>query len=289
VGNPIAYSTTDAQGRFVFLGIPPGNYTVRAYRVPVDPELQMRMTGIRPPENAGPPAPSLFADVSIAVGTAHLDGLTLILEPGARLAGRVVFEGTAAPPTPDQIGRITLSLRTAEAEGVPARIDPAGTFQTPGYAAGRYLINVAPPAPGWTLASIRARGVDVAGQALVLEREDVTDMVITFTDKVITLNGTVTSDQATMLEGATVVVMPADVKTWIATGMSPRRVVTTSVSATGTYQMTIPLTGDYLVVAVPPDVAPDVDPEFAARFAAVRVSFAAGDSKTQPLTVRRPR
>jgi len=291
VGNPVAYSTADAQGRFVFLGIPPGTYRVRAYRVPVDPEMMMRISGERPSANAGPPAPSLFAEVSITVGAEHIDNLALTLEPGTRLGGRVVFEGTAAPPTPDQIGRMALTLRTSEAEGAPVRIDPAGTFQTQGYAAGRYLINVTPPAPGWTLASIRTRGVDVAGQALMLEREDITDMVITFTDKVITLNGTVTSDQSAMLSGATVVVMPVNINAWIASGMSPRRVVTASVSATGTYQMTIPLPGDYLVVAAPPDVAPDIDPEFAARLAAgaVRVSFVAGDSKTQPLTMRRPR
>jgi Carboxypeptidase regulatory-like domain len=288
---PAGYSTTDPQGRFVFLGIPPGTYTVRAYRVPVDPEMLMRMTGERPAADAGPPAPSLFASLVITVGAGPVDNLALTLEPGARLAGRVVFDGTATPPTPEQIGRMAITLRTLEADAGQMRIDSSGTFQTPGYAAGRYLINVAPPTSAWTLASIRARGIDVAGQALVLEREDVTDIVITFTDKVITLNGTVTSEQSTMPGGATVVVMPVDVTAWVTSGMSPRRVVTTTASATGAYQVTIPLAGDYLVVAVPPDVAPDVDPEFAARFAAsaVRVSFAAGDTKTQPLTMRRPR
>jgi len=293
VDYPIGYTTTDPQGRFVFLGIPPGTYTVRAHRVPVDPEMLMRMTGERPPADAGPPAPSLFADIPITVGAAPINNLALTLEPGARIAGRVVFEGTATPPTPEQLGRIALSVRPTglSSELNQARIDPSGTFQTPGYAAGRYLLDITPPGPGWTLASMRTRGIDVAGQALTLEREDITDLVITFTDKVITLTGTVTPDDATTPPEATIVVMPADVNAWIASGMSPRLVVTTTTSATGAYQMTIPLTGDYLVVAVPPDVTPEVDPEFVARFAAgaVRVSFSAGETKTQPLTIRRPR
>jgi hypothetical protein len=288
---PAGYATTDANGRFVLLGIPAGTYALRAYRVPVDPDLLMRMTGERPPADAAPPAPSLFADVSVTVGSSPVDNLALTLEPGATLAGRVVFEGTARPPTPEQIGRMALMLRTLEADAGQARVDPSGTFQTPGYAAGRYLITVAPPTPGWTLASIRTRGIDVAGQALTLEREDVTDIVITFTDTIMTLSGSVSPGDPAMPPEATVVVMPADVNGWIAGGMSPRRVATTAASSTGAYQVTIPLPGNYLVVAVPPDVAPDVDPDFVARFAAgaVRVSFAAGESRTQSLTVRRPR
>lgn len=290
-GFPAGYSTTDAQGRFVFLGIPPGTYTVRSYRVPVDPELQMRMTGERPAADAAPPAPSLFAEMAITVGAGPVDNLTVTLEPGARLAGRVVFEGTATPPTPEQVGRMALSLRTPEAEAGQARIDASGTFHTPGYAAGRYLINITPPTPAWTLASIRTRGVDVAGQALALEREDLTDIVITFTDKVMTLSGTVTADQSSEGAEATVVVMPTDFNAWIAAGAPSNRVVITDTSPTGAFTVRIPLPGDYVVVAMPPDLFAGLTPEFAARFAAsaVRVSFAAGDTKTQPLTMRRPR
>jgi hypothetical protein len=85
--------------------------------------------------------------------------------------------------------------------------------------------------------------------------------------------------------------MPADVAAWIRSGMSPLRIASTSTSVNGAYQLTVPLPGDYLVVAIPPEISPEVTPEFAARFAAggTRVSLAAGDSKTLPLTLRRPR
>jgi hypothetical protein len=67
--------------------------------------------------------------------------------------------------------------------------------------------------------------------------------------------------------------------------------VATTSTSTGAYQLTIPLPGNYLVVAVPPDANPEIDPDFATRFAAgaVRVSIAAGETKTVPLTIRRPR
>ena len=286
---PIAYSTADPQGRFVFLGVPPGSYVVRAYRVAPADDIMARMGG--PPSPPGPPAPSLFAELPVTVGTSAVDNLSLTLTPGAVLAGRVQFEGSAPAPTAEQIGRMMIGpTSVSDAVVRSARVDPSGTFRTLGHAPGRYLLDVMPPLPGWTLASVRIGGVDAAGQAFTLGADDVTDIVVTFTDKRITLTGSVSAEDATALPEATVVVMPADVRAWIASGMSPRRVATTSTS-TGTYQVTIPLPGDYLVVAVPPDVNPQVDPDFATRFAAgaVRISIAAGETKTQPLTIRRPR
>jgi protocatechuate 3,4-dioxygenase beta subunit len=289
---PVGYSTTDAQGRFALLGIPPGNYTLRAYRVPVDPVMLMRMTGEQPPADAGPPAPSLFVETPITVGASAIDNLSLTLAPGATLSGRVEFAGTKTPPTAEQIGRMALTLRASDAgPSQPTRFDSSGTFRTAGHAAGRYLISVTPPAPGWTLSSMRVRGVEVAGRDLALEHQDLSNIVITFVDTVITLNGLVTSDDASISPEATVVVMPADVAAWIRSGISPLRIASTTTSVSGVYQLTVSLPGDYLLVAVPPEVEPEVTPEFAARFAAgaTRVSLAAGETKAQPLTLRRPR
>jgi hypothetical protein len=274
----------------VFLGVPPGSYVVRAFRVEAAGELMARMGGA-PPAPAGPPASSLFAELPVTVGASAIDNLSLTLEPGVVLAGRMHFDGSATAPTADQIGRMMIGIRSVtEGDERTTRLDPTGVFRTPGHAPGRYLFNVTPPPPGWTLASVRVDGVDAAGQAFTLGDDDVTDIVVTFTDKTISLTGSVSGEDATVLPEATVVVMPADVRAWIASGMSPRRVATTSTS-TGAYQLTIPLPGNYLVVAVPPDVNPEVDPDFATRFAAsaVRVSIAAGETKTQPLTVRRSR
>jgi hypothetical protein len=85
--------------------------------------------------------------------------------------------------------------------------------------------------------------------------------------------------------------MPADVAAWIRSGMSPLRIASTTTSVSGVYQLTVSLPGDYLLVAVPPEVEPEVTPEFAARFAAgaTRVSLAAGETQAQPHTLRRPR
>jgi hypothetical protein len=288
---PAAYSTADAQGRFVFLGVPAGSYSLRAYRVEAAGELMARMSGGRSSAPAGPPAPSLFAELSVTVGASHIDNLSLTLTPGAVLAGRVQFTGASPAPTPEEIARMMVVVRSSsETQERSTRIDSTGAFRTPGHAQGRHFIDVRPPSSTWTLASVRVGGVDAAGQSFTLGHEDVTDVLVTFTDRTITLTGSVRADDTTSPPEATVVVMPADIRAWIASGMSPRRTASTF-TATGSYQLTIPLPGDYLVVAVPPEVNPEVDPDFAARFAAgaVRVSVSPGETKSVPLTVRKPR
>ena len=290
---PAAYATTDAAGRFTLLGVPPGAYSLRAFRVPQLGNMMRAMMGEQAAPSTGPPAPSFFAEVPISVGPADVNDVSVVLEPGARLSGRVVFEGAKPAPPAAQISRIALTIRpvTGTVQGGEARVDDTGSFETAGHPPGRYLIAVTSPGPDWTLASVRVAGVDAAGDAFALGSSHVNDVVVTFTDKVTTLSGTVRAEDTSGDPEATVVVMPADVRAWMASGMSPLRVATTAASASGTYQVSIPLPGDYLVVAVPPDVVPEVDPDFVARFAsaAVRVSIAAGETRTQALTVRRPR
>jgi carboxypeptidase family protein len=303
---PAAYCTTDSAGRFAFLGVPPGSYAIRAYRVPLTASmmrppppaaagaLPITTSEPPPPPRLDPPTAAIFSDVPIAVGSTHIDGVTVTLTPGARLSGRVVFDGTTAPPPAARLQQMSALIRPISgqpAPGTDARVDANGQFTTLGYPPGRYSITVTPPGPEWTLASVRIGAVDAAGQAFALGSSDVGDVVVTFVDKVITLSGTVSAAASGGNPEATVVLFPVDYQTWLATGMSSRRLAASPASATGAYQLRVPLPGDYLVVAVPPDVAPEVDRDFVTRFApsAVRVSLASGETKTQALTVSRPR
>lgn len=295
---PAAYATTDAIGRFAFLGVPAGAYVVRAHRVQAAAPMMRFVppaagalpgTGETALPATGPPAPALFGELPVTVASEHVDGLSVSLQPGARLVGRVVFEG-ATQPTAPQIQRVAVSVRPLSGT-VPgagdARVDASGAFQTNGFPPGRYHINVTPPSPDWTLASVRVGAVDAGGQAFTVGSRDVDDVVVTFTDRQITLTGTVRAAESGANPDATVVVFPADAAAWVASGMSPRRVTSGSTSASGTYQIRVPLPGDYIVVAVPPDVSPDVDLDFVKRFASrgVRVTLASGESKAQALTV----
>lgn len=307
---PIVYAMTDTRGRFAFLGVPPGAYVIRAYRVQPSGPLFIPPTAGGPPgtrvEMLAPsstPLPSWFGELPVTVGSAHVDGLSITMQPGARVSGRLVFEGATPPPPPARLQQVSVSIHPqfGTPEGPPneARANAQGQFTTQQFPPGRYVVqNVTTPGPEWTLASIRFGTSDAAAQAVTIGTQDIGDVVVTFTDKTITLSGDVRGAEAAAPAGtagtmdqATVMLFPADYQSWIASGMSPRRMATAVTSSTGAYQLKVPLPGEYLVVAIPPEIAPSTDADFLKRVsgAGIRVTLAAGESKTQALTVARVR
>ena len=308
---PIAYSTTDAKGRFAFLGVPAGSYIVRAHRVTSPTPINM-MSRPAPPAAGAPPitnvervalpaVPSIFGELPVTVGATNVDGLSVVMQLGAKLSGRIVFEGT--PPVGAQIQRVQLQIRPASGDQQPlppyftVTVDGEGRFTSPGMPPGRYLMMAgqmpAANTPGtlWALGSARVGSVDAAQETFTLGGSDIDGAVVTLTEKTIALAGTVRTSDGAASPDATIVVFPADTQAWMANGMSAQRVTTAGPSASGAYDLRVRFPGDYLVVAIPPDIAPDIDPAFIKRWASsgVRVSLAFGDAKTQALTIARPR
>jgi hypothetical protein len=300
---PTGYAMTDTRGRFAFLAVAPGAYVIRAYRVqPTGPLFVPPSAGdpagtrVEVIEPSASPIPSWFGELAVTVGSSHVDGLAMSMQPGARVSGRIIFEGSTPAPPAARLQQISVAIRPQfgilDGPANDGRANAQGQFATQGFAPGRYVVqSVTSPGPEWTLSSIRFGTTEVAGQAFTIGTQDVGDVAITFSDKSITLTGDVRATESGAAPDTTVILFPADYQAWIASGMSPRRTATAMTSATGTYQMKVPLPGDYIVVAIPPDIAPEIDAEFVKRFSAagVRVSLAAGDSKTQALTLARVR
>jgi hypothetical protein len=252
-----------------------------------------------PPGARGEPAAEpasvsapLFAETPIIVGTSHVDNVALTLRPGTKIAGRVVFEGAAARPPAAAVQKVTVTVRALFGTvpgSTDARVDAEGRFSFAGFPPGRYVLSAAtPPGPEWSIASFHIGSVDAAGQAFMLGETDVTGAVLTFTDKVATVSGTVTDASArTDIAGSTVVIFPADHEEWIQTGMSPRRTASSPVSAGGTFSTRIALPGDYFAVAIPAQIAPDIDSEFIKRLrsSVLRVSLRPGETKTISLAL----
>ena len=299
---PLGYSISDASGRFAFLGVAPGSYVVRAYRVtprgalegpaPAAAGLPAGVTIER--LEPGKPRPSMFGQIAVTVGSESVDGLTLTYEQGARVSGRVVFEGATPPPAAAQLQRVQVAMRPVDApvSGMAAdtRVTADGRFSTPEYPPGRHMITgVLPPGPEWVLSSIRIGGADATGRAFTLAGRDVEDAVIAFTDRRLSLSGVVRAANTASSPEATVVLFPANTQDWFSSGMSTMRFTSVATDPDGSYRLEVPFAGDYIVVAIPPEINPVVDREFIARWGAsgVKLAFAAGETKTQTLTLGR--
>jgi protocatechuate 3,4-dioxygenase beta subunit len=306
-----ASAISDANGAFTFLGVPPGEYAlkIRMYPRAVASTSTITMTtavmgaptgGGRGtsavPPSAMPSEPSLWASVPITVGNTDLENVAVVLRHGVRVRGRVQFTGTRAQPPADQVQRMQITLQWAEGRTsapLPAigRALPEGTFTTGGYAGNRYIIAVATLPAGWSLKSAMWNGRDVSVEPMDLTDSDITDVVLTFTDQVTELSGSVSGPKGP--DGAIeVIVFPADTLAWKDIGVATRRSRNLRVDRAGRFSTSGLPAGEYFVAAVASaSIREWNDPRFLEQLmpGATRVMLGDGEKKSvdvKTLTVR---
>jgi hypothetical protein len=137
--------------------------------------------------------------------------------------------------------------------------------------------------------SATADGHDVADTPMSVSA-DALNVIVTFTDRWSGIRGIVQNAQGADPTAA-VLIVPTDPDTWGSSGVSPRRVRLIRPAKTGEYSVNLPA-GEYYVIAVPDAQTADwQDPVFldAASRAAVRLSIAEGERKSQDLRTREMR
>ncbi len=224
------------------------------------------------------------------MGDRDVDGLEVALRPGARFSGRVVFDGARPAPPATRLQRVTVNPR-----GVPGtsgalaavsgggRVGADGRFVTPELVPGPYQLSVSNVPPGWVLRSIQANGQDAADVPVELRSSGLSDVVVTFTDRVTRLGGVARGANGEPAASATVVLFPVDRALWRRAGLANRRTQTTGPGRDGAYEFNAVAPGDYFIAAVA-DAADDFsDPAVLARLIplASRVSVAEGETATQ--------
>jgi hypothetical protein len=286
----VANAVTDPRGRFDFLALPPGQFVVRAA---VQPRPAAAGAGAPPSADVNAPPVVLFAHESVALGGEDVDNLILHLVEGSRITGNVQFESATGrkPPGP---GALALSLTPVDGRypgmvlSFPDRPTiKDGQFATRGYPPGRYRIGVT--ASGWMLKAATLAGADVLDAPLEIRDRPISDLVLTLTDRLPTVTGTVVAADGTDRGDTTVVLFPADHRGWVASGMSTRRLHVGPVDHNGSFTLPDVLPGDYLVVAIArSDEGDTQDPAFISRLAplATRVTV---DLATTSQSLRRVR
>jgi hypothetical protein len=303
----VATAVADASGAFTFYGIPSGNYVIRVVRVPAPKGPNARATTAYVDVNrkfvsisagfvrgAPPPPvdtePLLFANEPVTVGDTAVRGLTITLRQGVRLSGRADFVGTAPPPLPDSLPTVPVAAGAANgfvpymaSQYSVGHLSTDGTFTTPSLVPGQYVLAPGATSP-WTVKSVTAGGVDVTDLPIDVT-SDVGDIVITYTDRVDSIRGTVTA-QGAEDPHASVLMFSTRAEHWVDYGHASGRMKRARTSTTGTFSLTA-RPGDYFVIAFPDDEIADWrDPAFLAKLAprAQRVSVRAGESPTLSLS-----
>lgn len=298
---PVASATTAADGSFMFLGVPSGNFVAKAQQMPRGAGfagMPAELMASLPPETMamlqgrlGGSGDASFLRAPVGVSDKDVLGLALALRPGAKVTGRVLFDGTATQPTTQQLTAAQVSLVATGSAGGPSGVMPKltadGTFKTGAYAAGQYTINITGIPGTWLIKSAMVGGRDATLNGFELGDSDVADAVITYTDRIASISGVVKAEGTAPLPNTTVIMVTAEYRAWLASGGGGARAqVTAIVQPNGNYAMGRLLPGDYLLAAVPDEaLVTEHDAAFFDALArvATRVTVTEGEKKTLDL------
>jgi hypothetical protein len=309
-GFEAATTVTKPDGSFTFLGVASGQYTLKVMKAPrpeipaelmSNPIMQMAFGANGGGKPTGQAAQTLAGEMSVGVGADDVTNLALMLHEGVMVSGKVVFDGVAPPPTAQQLqnarivlnpvgGASGLAMAMMNASSQDAQLDQDLKFKTSKYPAGKYLPAVSGVAmPAWRLKSIVVGGRELT-EPLELKDSDITDMVVTFTDKIGQITGSVRGGDGKPSPTATVVVFSTDPKAWTNDPFNPRQPRVASASKIGVYTAANLLGGDYFIAALnDSDVGDTQDPAFfdALSRVATRIPLAEGEKKVFDLQIVR--
>ena len=285
-------SSVVANGKFSVAGLVPGVYSVIARGSSQAPD-PTAPAAARP---AGPIVNDLWAQTKVTVSGTDISNLSLVLHPGMSLSGRVQFESSAAA-IPD-LARVTINLSSPPTNtvsfGVPSfQAQADGTFKTTGVAPGRYLVSANAPgstgnSPTWMIKSAAAGGRDVMDSPLEVEpQRDVSDIVITFTDRVTELSGRIVDAAGQPVPQYYVGVFPVDQSQWRRNSRWLR--VPIRPGTDGSFRLVGLPPGDYFLAALTEfDQNEWFTPAFLEQVApgAIRVALGEGEKKTQDIRLR---
>jgi protocatechuate 3,4-dioxygenase beta subunit len=270
-------SSTNADGKYAEGSLSPGEYTVRAQTV------------------ARGDQPALWAAADVMVAGTETATLQLLMQPAMSASGRVIFEGTTLPQPDVTKARVNLnglqrrSVSDAPGNGV---VDATGQFSIRGISPGSYRVSgtapvvSAPGGPAWRVRTVTYGGRDVTDLPIDIASGETQPIVVTFTDLVSELTGTLTDAAGKPATDYFVVVLPADKQYWYALS---RRIVSARPGADGRFVFRGLPDGQYLISATTDLVTRDLQDQAAlAQIAAVGqpLTLTVSEKKTFDIKLR---
>lgn len=263
----------------------------------------------------------VYARTPITVGNSDMSNVLVSLIPSMTMHGRIEYEGTTKatveqtpvggiaaggatrttvtetttprPSTQPSIvaepafGNPTLGLPRADR---PSANAPQDVVSIPGLRAGAYVLRVASGADRFIVRSVTVDGVDYTRKPIdTTVLTDRSELVITLTDKLIELHGTVSDDTGPAADAA-VLAFPVERNEWRGYGLTPQRLKSVPLAGSPGFSLTGLPAGDYFVIAIPSaQMQAWQDPAFLekAAAAATRVTLAWGEARSVDLRVVR--
>jgi len=282
----------DQNGFFVLRTVPPGRYTLAAEVV--RGPMVTNVDGVQM-QRVGPPPPiqndqRWWGRTPVLVGYDSPIVTSVTLQPGKTIAGEVVFEGTRPSLPPG--GKLSVFLTPAPGVRQPSvggqpRVDvePDGRFAIHGVVPGRYILRAS---GGGYLKSVMIHGEDTLDFPLDFTGErDVTDAVLTITDALTEISGTLSDGTGDPGPDHTIVIAASEERFWTP---GSRRIATARTNGDGRYTFRNMPAGDYLIAVVTDfENGSQYDPEFLRTLvpASVRIRVTEGATISQDLRIQR--
>ena len=159
--------------------------------------------------------PPEFASVPLTVAASDISGLKVTLDPPHTILGTIVFDGTAS-----RAGAMPIRVNAVTASGEPGMffyepnnglVDADGRFEIRG-ASGDVLLRAQLP-PQWMIRSVTVDGKDITDEPLnVTAQETINGVIVTLTDRLPDVSGSVTNARGEPVKEYGVVIVPAEEK-----------------------------------------------------------------------------
>lgn len=265
----------DAEGRFSFSDVSPGDYAIQAsIGGPGQPEQRQDLeVGFQP----------------IVVESADITGVVVAMSKAVDVAGRLVAEEGNMPLPPTGSAGLFVSTRLAgdelrgQGSSRSAIADADRVFRLTRLH-GKQLLDVGNIPRGWHVTSIRYAGKEIIDVPTEFKAgTDPSTLEIVLSNRGATISGRVTDERGDPVRGARVVIVPSSPERW---GMFQDYVTS---SPTGAFRLGPRRPGDYVVVAVSPSGALP-QPRDRARFAQLlvageRITLGENEERVLDLTV----
>jgi hypothetical protein len=233
----------------------------------------------------------VWGTLPLSVGSRGLDGVTVVVQPGARVSGKLAFHGTAPLPLNDnpRLWLMPIGRDSVFVNGIipyaKARPGPDGdvrfTFES--VPPGAYWVEPFDPSPPWAFRDTSAAGRDHTNAVIDVRTDDVSGVVVTFTDRPPRLSGAVTTPDGRVADDSTVILFPADPAARVP--WSPM-IQTARPATDGTVVVSGLVPGNYFVAAVV-DVEPNAwfDAKYLETLAPLSTAVTLREGETSPVAL----